>query len=205
MGSTETTPVTTAAPAAPAAAPQEAEAQAPPSLYNVLFVLGGPGAGKGTQCARIVEVRVNHQQEKKEEEEEEFVNLIVVRLLLLFPNKELRLCAFVGRRLVARRASTRRLQGGRGDRGPHPQGHHCARRDHVRSARDRDEGERQGHVPHRRLPAQQGQPGRLESPDGRQDPAQGRALLRVLGEGRYKQRRREYIYILDSYFANCFW
>ena len=25
--------------------------------YNVLFVLGGPGAGKGTQCEKIVEVR----------------------------------------------------------------------------------------------------------------------------------------------------
>jgi len=24
---------------------------------QVVFVLGGPGAGKGTQCARIVEVR----------------------------------------------------------------------------------------------------------------------------------------------------
>ena len=24
--------------------------------FNVVFVLGGPGAGKGTQCARIVEV-----------------------------------------------------------------------------------------------------------------------------------------------------
>ena len=26
--------------------------------YNVVFVLGGPGAGKGTQCAKIVEVRM---------------------------------------------------------------------------------------------------------------------------------------------------
>ena len=26
------------------------------SLPNVVFVLGGPGAGKGTQCAKIVEV-----------------------------------------------------------------------------------------------------------------------------------------------------
>ena len=25
-------------------------------LTKILFVLGGPGAGKGTQCARIVEV-----------------------------------------------------------------------------------------------------------------------------------------------------
>lgn len=25
-------------------------------LPNVVFVLGGPGAGKGTQCAKIVEV-----------------------------------------------------------------------------------------------------------------------------------------------------
>jgi adenylate kinase family enzyme len=24
--------------------------------YNVVFVLGGPGAGKGTQCERIVKV-----------------------------------------------------------------------------------------------------------------------------------------------------
>ena len=24
--------------------------------YNVMFVLGGPGAGKGTQCEKIVEV-----------------------------------------------------------------------------------------------------------------------------------------------------
>ena len=24
--------------------------------YNVVFVLGGPGSGKGTQCAKIVEV-----------------------------------------------------------------------------------------------------------------------------------------------------
>lgn len=28
------------------------------SLPKVIFVLGGPGAGKGTQCARIVEVRI---------------------------------------------------------------------------------------------------------------------------------------------------
>ncbi len=27
--------------------------------YNVAFVLGGPGAGKGTQCAKIVEVRTS--------------------------------------------------------------------------------------------------------------------------------------------------
>lgn len=26
-------------------------------LPNVVFVLGGPGAGKGTQCQKIVEVR----------------------------------------------------------------------------------------------------------------------------------------------------
>lgn len=26
------------------------------SKFNVVFVLGGPGAGKGTQCAKIVEV-----------------------------------------------------------------------------------------------------------------------------------------------------
>lgn len=28
---------------------------------QVVFVLGGPGAGKGTQCSRIVEVRVKGQ------------------------------------------------------------------------------------------------------------------------------------------------
>jgi hypothetical protein len=28
------------------------------SKYNVVFVLGGPGAGKGTQCVRIDEVCV---------------------------------------------------------------------------------------------------------------------------------------------------
>lgn len=27
------------------------------NLPNVLFVLGGPGAGKGTQCALIVQVK----------------------------------------------------------------------------------------------------------------------------------------------------
>jgi len=27
------------------------------SLPNVVFVLGGPGAGKGTQCSLIVEVK----------------------------------------------------------------------------------------------------------------------------------------------------
>jgi len=27
------------------------------SLPKVIFVLGGPGAGKGTQCTKIVEVR----------------------------------------------------------------------------------------------------------------------------------------------------
>jgi len=26
------------------------------TLPNVVFVLGGPGAGKGTQCSKIVEV-----------------------------------------------------------------------------------------------------------------------------------------------------
>lgn len=28
------------------------------SKYNVVFVLGGPGAGKGTQCERIVKVKM---------------------------------------------------------------------------------------------------------------------------------------------------
>lgn len=28
------------------------------SLPKVIFVLGGPGAGKGTQCAKIVEVSI---------------------------------------------------------------------------------------------------------------------------------------------------
>ena len=28
------------------------------SNYNVIFVLGGPGAGKGTQCEKIVQVRI---------------------------------------------------------------------------------------------------------------------------------------------------
>ena len=36
------------------AAPAEAEAPAP-SKSRVVFVLGGPGAGKGTQCAKIVD------------------------------------------------------------------------------------------------------------------------------------------------------
>ena len=27
------------------------------SKFNVVFVLGGPGAGKGTQCEKIVKVR----------------------------------------------------------------------------------------------------------------------------------------------------
>lgn len=31
---------------------------------NVVFVLGGPGAGKGTQCSKIVEVR--GEKKKKE-------------------------------------------------------------------------------------------------------------------------------------------
>ena len=28
------------------------------SKYNVVFVLGGPGAGKGTQCKNIVKVKL---------------------------------------------------------------------------------------------------------------------------------------------------
>lgn len=34
-----------------------ARAAMPGDKFNVVFVLGGPGAGKGTQCARIVSVR----------------------------------------------------------------------------------------------------------------------------------------------------
>ena len=45
------------------------------SLYNqvslmmkpqVVFVLGGPGAGKGTQCARIVEVSSERKDNEKQ-------------------------------------------------------------------------------------------------------------------------------------------
>ena len=28
------------------------------NLFNVVFVLGGPGAGKGTQCSNIMKVRI---------------------------------------------------------------------------------------------------------------------------------------------------
>lgn len=33
---------------------------------QVVFVLGGPGAGKGTQCSKIVEVRERDQLKKAE-------------------------------------------------------------------------------------------------------------------------------------------
>ena len=32
---------------------------------NVIFVLGGPGAGKGTQCARIAEVSLERERENR--------------------------------------------------------------------------------------------------------------------------------------------
>ena len=38
---------------APAAQPTQKKAELPPGT-EVLFVLGGPGSGKGTQCDRIV-------------------------------------------------------------------------------------------------------------------------------------------------------
>ena len=44
--------VTSAMQAQPAAAPQR-KGELPPGT-EVLFVLGGPGSGKGTQCDRIV-------------------------------------------------------------------------------------------------------------------------------------------------------
>ena len=31
--------------------------------YNVMFVLGGPGAGKGTQCEKIVEVNCRNMMD----------------------------------------------------------------------------------------------------------------------------------------------
>ena len=37
---------------------------------QVVFVLGGPGAGKGTQCSKIVEVRV--MARKKDNENNDF-------------------------------------------------------------------------------------------------------------------------------------
>lgn len=32
---------------------------------QVVFVLGGPGAGKGTQCSKIVEVRGDGERKKR--------------------------------------------------------------------------------------------------------------------------------------------
>ena len=66
--STETAPPATAppAPAAPAPAPPEASnpfptvppetsaIQVPSAKYKIIFVLGGPGCGKGTQCEMMV-------------------------------------------------------------------------------------------------------------------------------------------------------
>jgi hypothetical protein len=58
------------------------------SKFNVIFVLGGPGAGKGTQCAKIVEVSKY---------------LFLIPILIDF-NLEIRLCSFIGWRFTKRRA-----------------------------------------------------------------------------------------------------
>lgn len=46
---------------------------------QVVFVLGGPGAGKGTQCSKIVEVRL--MARKKDNENNEFHVYAVIQIM----------------------------------------------------------------------------------------------------------------------------
>ena len=55
-GAEETAAEPASAVEAPAVEPAGEAAVAPASQLSLVFVLGGPGSGKGTQCARITEV-----------------------------------------------------------------------------------------------------------------------------------------------------